>query len=129
MIFRSRQRGIADNISYYIRQLVYFVHNLVNIYTIIICQLLVITISARVQELFIFFIFLWVQHIVAFLAKLYSNKSWPSIGAASIQILYLHWIHLEVLYHEMPDKSLNSLFIEIQKESSKIYFVAPHKTL
>ena len=61
---------LNDKIIFNIHHTRPFIHvstYLVNIYTIIFRQLLVITISARVQELFIFFIFLWVQHIVTFL--------------------------------------------------------------
>lgn len=56
-------------------KLVNFVHNFVDIDAITISQLLVVTISASIKQDFIFLIFFWIKHVIAFLTEPDTNKS------------------------------------------------------
>lgn len=75
MVLGTREGWIRDYIRHYVCKFIDFVHNFVNINTIRICLLFVVTISTCVHQDFILLVLFGVKHVVAFLAKPNSNKA------------------------------------------------------
>ena len=75
MIFGSGQRGIADDIRVDVGDLVHLVHDLVDVDAVVVGNLLVVAVPARVQQLLLLLVLLRVQHVVALLTKPDAHES------------------------------------------------------
>lgn len=64
-----------------------FMHQLVDINTIIFCGHFVITVPAGIKQYLVFLVFFWVQHIVTLLTETDADKTW------SISSTFCHKTH------------------------------------
>ena len=80
MVFRSWQSWVSNNIRHNVGDLIHLVHDLVHIDAGRLRQLAIVTISAGVQQHFVVFVLLGVEHVVALLAEPDAYKAWAFGG-------------------------------------------------
>ena len=69
VVVRPGQGGVADHVGHDVGQLVHLVHDLVDVDAVVVGQLLVVAVPARVQQHLVLLVLLRVQHVVALLAE------------------------------------------------------------
>jgi len=65
VVLGPRQRRVRNHVGHDLRQLVNFVHNLVDVNTVVVSQLFVVAIPACIEESPVLLVLLWVEHVVA----------------------------------------------------------------
>jgi len=74
VFFSSWKCRVVYNVGNYSRQFIDFVSDFIDINAIIVCDLLIVTVSTGVKQYSGLFIFARIQHIIAFLTELNSDK-------------------------------------------------------
>ena len=93
VVVGPRQGGVADHVSHDVGQLIDLVHDFVDVDAVVVGQLLVVAVPARVQKHLVLLVLLRVQHIVAFLTKTDPHETRAAVanfasGAAAAEILH-----------------------------------------
>jgi hypothetical protein len=111
-VFLCSGKGwVVNHFGYDSRQFVNVVGDFIHVDTVVVRYLFVVAVPTRVEQDFVVFVLLWVEHVVALLTKLDSHKTGTGVGCQRSHVLRVsrHFRLVGSLYRWLDT-------LEIQKE-------------
>lgn len=75
VVFSTRQCGINRNVRIDLSQLIDLMHDIVDIYTVVVGNLFIVAVATRVEQNPVVLVLLGIEHVVAFTTELDADKA------------------------------------------------------